>query len=265
MPRTRSMVKATININWTSDNDFELVSDNANTLPESISSEISINSPGTSRSGSRNDGRGSRTSGINLAGGSNTNSEFIHVSDNINDSVVVLDIDEINDDVTAPLDDDVGRVARNDINEDVTIDLEDTFIENLNNNQSNSDVIDLTDDRVATERAQLLDPITLMSPTNKSPPRVPLHEIVDLTNSPAPSASQSGTSSPTKTSSKPSCSICLETFKDLKKAGEDIVSTTCGHVFCHTCLSSSLSTNGKKCPVCRKMLTSKNHWHKIFI
>ena len=111
-----------------------------------------------------------------------------------------------------------------------------------------ADDLDLTDDRIAIEGAQLLDPITLMSPTNKSPPRA-----------------QSVASSHIKTKSKPSCSICLETFKDLKKAGEDIVSTTCGHVFCYTCLSSSLSTNDKKCPVCRNMLPTKNHWHKIFI
>ncbi|KAK3932431.1 E3 ubiquitin-protein ligase RNF4 [Frankliniella fusca] len=56
-----------------------------------------------------------------------------------------------------------------------------------------------------------------------------------------------------------SCPICLES----KTAVNEIMSTTCGHVFCGNCIRSSVRIH-KKCPTCRKKLTMKQ-FHKIFL
>lgn len=56
-----------------------------------------------------------------------------------------------------------------------------------------------------------------------------------------------------------SCPICLEA----KTAVNEIMSTTCGHVFCGNCIRSAVKIH-KKCPTCRKKLTAKQ-FHKIFL
>ncbi|XP_034250436.1 uncharacterized protein LOC117650903 [Thrips palmi] len=56
-----------------------------------------------------------------------------------------------------------------------------------------------------------------------------------------------------------SCPICLES----KTAVPEIMSTTCGHIFCGTCIRSAVKLH-KKCPTCRKKLTVKQ-FHKIFL
>lgn len=56
-----------------------------------------------------------------------------------------------------------------------------------------------------------------------------------------------------------SCPICLES----KTAVPEIMSTTCGHIFCGTCIRSAVRIH-KKCPTCRKKLTVKQ-FHKIFL
>ena len=56
-----------------------------------------------------------------------------------------------------------------------------------------------------------------------------------------------------------SCPICLEP----KTAVNEIMSTTCGHVFCGNCIRSAVRIH-KKCPTCRKKLTAKQ-FHKIFL
>lgn len=55
------------------------------------------------------------------------------------------------------------------------------------------------------------------------------------------------------------CPICLES----KTAVPEIMSTTCGHIFCGTCIRSAVRIH-KKCPTCRKKLTAKQ-FHKIFL
>jgi len=47
-----------------------------------------------------------------------------------------------------------------------------------------------------------------------------------------------------------SCKICLDVFEDLT-AGEEIVSTSCGHIFCKKCILECFD-NDKKCPTCRQ-------------
>lgn len=56
-----------------------------------------------------------------------------------------------------------------------------------------------------------------------------------------------------------SCPICLEP----KTGVNEIMSTTCGHVFCGNCIRSAVRLH-KKCPTCRKKLTTKQ-FHKIFL
>ncbi|KAK9743578.1 Ring finger domain [Popillia japonica] len=55
-----------------------------------------------------------------------------------------------------------------------------------------------------------------------------------------------------------SCPICLE-----KLGAEPVSSTICGHIFCSTCIKNCVKTQ-KKCPTCRKHLTSKMI-HPLFL
>lgn len=52
------------------------------------------------------------------------------------------------------------------------------------------------------------------------------------------------------------CVICMDTMKDE-------TSTTCGHIFCQSCIQGAIKAQ-KKCPTCRKKLTMKNI-HRIYI
>jgi late competence protein required for DNA uptake (superfamily II DNA/RNA helicase) len=52
------------------------------------------------------------------------------------------------------------------------------------------------------------------------------------------------------------CVICMDTMKDE-------TSTTCGHIFCESCIQGAIKAQ-KKCPTCRKKLTMKNI-HRIYI
>lgn len=51
------------------------------------------------------------------------------------------------------------------------------------------------------------------------------------------------------------CPLCLETYREIKKKGQTLVSTTCGHVFCKKCANQCLNSN---CPTCRKKLTVRS-------
>lgn len=53
------------------------------------------------------------------------------------------------------------------------------------------------------------------------------------------------------------CSICLDEMVNP-------ASTTCGHLFCEGCIKQCLKT-AKKCPQCRKRLTAKNAYHRIYL
>jgi hypothetical protein len=53
------------------------------------------------------------------------------------------------------------------------------------------------------------------------------------------------------------CSICLDEMVNP-------ASTTCGHLFCEECIKQCLKT-AKKCPQCRKRLTAKTAYHRIYL
>ena len=59
------------------------------------------------------------------------------------------------------------------------------------------------------------------------------------------------------------CAICMDDFDQIKKARRQLTSTTCGHVFCNPCITSSIRSQAK-CPTCRKKLTKKS-LHPLFL
>lgn len=83
-------------------------------------------------------------------------------------------------------------------------------------------------------------------------------ETVDLTDSPVKSSPKPGEGLGLQ------CPVCLDPLADLKKSGVSVLATTCGHIFCSTCLPASLAAVGGRCPTCRHRL-SKKDYHKIFI
>eukprot|EP01135_Chromosphaera_perkinsii_P009415 Nk52_evm91s1737 gene=Nk52_evmTU91s1737 len=54
----------------------------------------------------------------------------------------------------------------------------------------------------------------------------------------------------------PQCTVCLEDM-------QTITSTTCGHLFCHDCITKSIKAHNR-CPICRKKLTLQQI-HPIFM
>ncbi|KAI8811935.1 hypothetical protein BJ742DRAFT_106915 [Cladochytrium replicatum] len=89
-----------------------------------------------------------------------------------------------------------------------------------------------------------------MNPPSPQPPRVHL---------PLPTAIVNRNPSP-PTESPFKCAICLG------KPGEktQLVSTTCGHVYCESCLKDAMKVQ-KKCPTCRKSLSSKNAVIRLYL
>lgn len=63
------------------------------------------------------------------------------------------------------------------------------------------------------------------------------------------------------------CPICLDGINYIKTSSRQIMTTTCGHVFCSDCMRGILANRdgaGSRCPTCRKKLTAKSV-HKLFI
>jgi len=61
------------------------------------------------------------------------------------------------------------------------------------------------------------------------------------------------------------CPICLYSFKQIKQKGMRLVSTQCGHIYCHKCMDEVMdATNGDtECPICKKRIT-RNSYHTIY-
>ena len=100
------------------------------------------------------------------------------------------------------------------------------------------------------QAAPVLAPIT--------PPRQQdLNGTIDLTHSPTlpPESPATPTSPCTGPLASLLCPVCLNSLEITKKKGRRILSTSCGHVFCGSCLPRSLASTGR-CPSCRSRCTS---------
>merc|ERR1712200_347637 len=60
-----------------------------------------------------------------------------------------------------------------------------------------------------------------------------------------------------KTKEENVCPICLYSYGQIKEEGLRLVSTQCGHIFCHKCMDELMeATNGEtECPICNKRIT----------
>lgn len=146
------------------------------------------------------------------------------------------------------------------------------FVDVLNNTTGIAEVVDLTtdteteEDSVASRAREnvnvALNPVMVDLSGNDSSINVPnvSSEIVDLTDSPTPSPAPA----PPSVESGLGCPICLESVAGVKRTGASMVSTVCGHIFCSACLPNSIKVSGS-CPTCRRPLSIKLGWHKIFI
>lgn len=59
------------------------------------------------------------------------------------------------------------------------------------------------------------------------------------------------------------CPICMDDDKAIKRRKCQLMSTTCGHVFCDKCIRSAVQLQ-RRCPTCRKKLSLKQ-LHAIFL
>uniref|UniRef100_A0A672UPL8 RING-type domain-containing protein n=1 Tax=Strigops habroptila TaxID=2489341 RepID=A0A672UPL8_STRHB len=59
------------------------------------------------------------------------------------------------------------------------------------------------------------------------------------------------------------CPICMDGYSEIVQSGRQIVSTTCGHVFCSQCLYYSL-VHSNFCPTCRTDLAG-GQYHPLYI
>ena len=59
------------------------------------------------------------------------------------------------------------------------------------------------------------------------------------------------------------CPICMDRATQFERAGRELMTTVCGHVFCDKCIRNAISSF-HKCPVCNKKLTLRQ-FHRLFI
>eukprot|EP00092_Neocalanus_flemingeri_P035795 GFUD01038975.1.p1 GENE.GFUD01038975.1~~GFUD01038975.1.p1 ORF type:complete len:191 (-),score=51.78 GFUD01038975.1:39-542(-) len=59
------------------------------------------------------------------------------------------------------------------------------------------------------------------------------------------------------------CPVCLESLSSIRRNGYQVLSTTCGHVFCSHCLPECIRLNSQ-CPTCRQRLT-RDDYHQLFL
>jgi len=145
----------------------------------------------------------------------------------------------------------------------IEVDVETQDDEGGNGGGGDSDVVDLTDGQ--DSQAPVATSMNSRTPRRQLP-QLEDSNVIDLTNSPTPSSSSLPTASSSRASSSQlaGCSICLDTYVEIKDVGKTLMSTTCGHVFCSTCLESSLKNNGNTCPVCRKRLKNGDY-HPLYL
>ncbi|XP_067657304.1 E3 ubiquitin-protein ligase RNF4-like [Haliotis asinina] len=59
------------------------------------------------------------------------------------------------------------------------------------------------------------------------------------------------------------CPICMDDDKQIRRSGRQIMSTTCGHLFCDECIGQAIRAQ-HCCPTCRKRLTHRQT-HPLFL
>jgi len=140
------------------------------------------------------------------------------------------------------------------------------------------DVIDLSDDEIDLEvdRALAQQDTTAASQSRISLSddemdmliSISLNTTVDLTRSPErPVLSHTqNTTSPGCSTVPPStiqCPVCLDSLSTIRSKGNNLLSTTCGHVFCSSCLPECVRLHSK-CPTCRQKMTNRDY-HELFL
>merc|ERR1719334_1970571 len=60
------------------------------------------------------------------------------------------------------------------------------------------------------------------------------------------------------------CRVCLDSSEEIRKDGKQLMTTTCGHVFCDVCIRDAVRKN-HKCPACIKRLPGKSSYRPLFI
>lgn len=78
-----------------------------------------------------------------------------------------------------------------------------------------------------------------------------------------------GAAAAAQTYKLPQCPICLENLDELKQNNKRLMSTTCGHILCSSCLDEHYKTNTPavktiNCPTCRTKLT-KTKIHSLYL
>jgi len=146
---------------------------------------------------------------------------------------------------------------------EVDVETQDDEDEGGNGGGGDNDVVDLTEGQ--DSQAPVSTSMISRTPRRQLP-QLEDSNVIDLTNSPTPSSTSLPTASSSRASSSQlaGCSICLDTYVEIKDVGKTLMSTTCGHVFCSTCLESSLKNNGNTCPVCRKRLKNGDY-HPLYL
>jgi len=59
------------------------------------------------------------------------------------------------------------------------------------------------------------------------------------------------------------CPVCLDSLSTIRSKGNNLLSTTCGHVFCSSCLPECVRLHSK-CPTCRQKMTNRDY-HELFL
>lgn len=90
------------------------------------------------------------------------------------------------------------------------------------------------------------------------------YELYGVHSSPADVApGPHPSSSPKEDANVIHCPICLESLSQIKQANQQMHSTSCGHLFCKTCITRAIKT-AQQCPTCRQRQDTKTI-HPIFI
>jgi len=212
--------------------------------------------------------------GNDIRNDDNSNVEIIENEDDLNPDNNTINLEDSTAIRNSNTTNVIMRIVEDNISADNnTINLEDSTaieedVETQNDEGGNggggdSDVVDLTDGQ--DSQAPVSTSMNSRTPRRQLP-QLEDSNVIDLTNSPTPSSSSLPTASSSRASSSQlaGCSICLDTYVEIKDVGKTLMSTTCGHVFCSTCLESSLKNNGNTCPVCRKRLKNGDY-HPLYL